>query len=89
MSVQAGHRSLTIRLMHQLKGEYGIDDDPSLDRLMQSKFSLNEKLERLRTLYEEILTIVEDGDIESEIEQADQFKDKDQWWWSELGAILL
>ena len=42
---------------------------------MQCKLSLNEKLERLRTLEEEILTIVED-DIETEIEQADQFKER-------------
>ena len=62
--------------MHQLEGEYGIDDGPSLDRLMQCKLSLNEKLEWLCTLDEEILTIVEDDDIESEIEQADQFKDR-------------
>ena len=74
--VRAGHRSSTTRLMHQLEREYGIDDGPSLDRLMQCKLSLNEKLERLHTLNEEILTIVEDDDIESEIEQADQFKDR-------------
>ena len=74
--VLAGHRLSTTRLMHQLEGEYRIDDGPSLDRLMQCKLSLNEKLERLRTLDEEILTIVEDDDIESEIEQADQFKER-------------
>ena len=74
--VRTGHRSLTTRLMHQLEEVYGIDDGSSLDRLMQYKLSLNEKLEWLRTLDEEILTIVEEDNIESEIEQADQFKDR-------------
>ena len=69
-------RSSTTRLIHQLEGEYEIDDGPSLDGLMQCKLSLNEKLEGLRTSDEEILTIVEDDDIETEIEQADQFKER-------------
>ena len=47
--VQAGHRSSTTSLTHQLKGEYEIDDGPSLERLMQCKLSLKEKLDRLCT----------------------------------------
>jgi len=42
---------------------------------MQCKLSLNEKLEWLRTLDEEILTLVPDDDIEMEIGQADTFKE--------------
>jgi len=45
--VRAGHRLSTTRLMHQLAGEYEIDDGPTLDRLMQCKVSLNEKLAKL------------------------------------------
>jgi len=76
--VQAGHRRSVIRLMHQLAGEYEIDDGPTLDRLMQCKVSLNEKLTKLCQLDEQILALVEDDDIENEIEQADQFKEKIQ-----------
>jgi len=43
---------------------------------MQCKLSLTEKLERLCTLDEEILTLVGDDDIEMKIEQADQFKER-------------
>lgn len=74
--MRAGHRSSTTRLMRQLEGEYEIDDGPSLERLMQCKLSLNEKLDRLRTLDDEILTLVVDEDIESESEQTDQFKER-------------
>ena len=45
---------------------------------MQCKVSLNEKLDRLRKLDEQILTLVKDDDIENEIEQADQFKERIQ-----------
>ena len=62
--------------MHQLDGEYEIEDGPSLDRLIQCKLSLNEKLNKLRELDEEILALIEDEGIESEIEQADQFKER-------------
>jgi len=62
--------------MRQLEGEYGIDDGPSLERLMQCKLSLNEKLDRVSTLDEEILALVDDDGIESEIEQADQFRER-------------
>ena len=74
--MRAGHRSSTTRLMHQLEGEYEIEDGPTIERLMQCKLSLNEKLQRLGTLDEEILTLVGDDDIESEIEQADIFKER-------------
>ena len=76
--VRAGHRSSATRLMRQLEGEYGIDGGPTLTRLMQCKLSLNEKLDRLRELNQEILALVEDDEIESEIEQADQFTERIQ-----------
>ena len=72
--VRAGHRSSATRLMHQLEGEYEIDDGPTLDRLM----SLNQKLDKIRELDEEILALVDDDGIENEIEQADQFKERIQ-----------
>ena len=71
--VRAGHRSSATRLIHQLEGEYEIEDGPMLDRLVQCKVSLNEKLDKLHELDDQILALVEDEDIESEIEQANQF----------------
>ena len=76
--VRAGHRSSATRLMHQLDGKYEIENGPTLNRLMQCKLSLNEKLDRLRALDEEILALVEDEGIADEIEQADQFKEQIQ-----------
>ena len=76
--VRAGHRSSATRLMNQLEGEYEIEDGPTLDRLKQCKVSLNEKLDKLRELDEQILALVKDENIESEIEQADQFKERIQ-----------
>ena len=73
--VRAGNRSSAARLMHQLDE---IEAGPTLNRLMQCKVSLNEKLDKLRDLDEKILTLVEDDDIENEIEQADQFKERIQ-----------
>ena len=76
--VRAGHRSSAARLLRQLEGEYEIDDGPTLDRLMQCKLSLNQKLDKIRELDEEILALVDDDGIENEIEQADQFKERIQ-----------
>ena len=68
----------TTRLMHQQEGECKVVDGPTLDRLMQCKISLNQKLVELRKLDEKILALVVDEDIESKIEQADQFTDRIQ-----------
>jgi len=62
--VRVSNSSSTTRLMHQLEGEYEIEAGPTLDRLMQCKVSLNEKLDKLRELDEQILTLVENDDIE-------------------------
>ena len=69
--VRAGHRSSATRLMHQLEGEYEIENGPTLDRLMQCKVSLNEKLDKLRELDEQILALVEEENIASEICNSD------------------
>jgi len=76
--VQAGHRSSATRLMHQLESEYEIDDGPTLDRLVQCKLSLTEKLDKLHEIDETILNLIDEENIESEIEQADQFKERIQ-----------
>ena len=44
------------------------------DRITRLNITLNEKLVTLKALDESILSAVEDGDIESEIEESENFK---------------
>ena len=44
---RAGHRSSVTRLMHQLEEASAVAEGPALDRLLQWKLSLNEKLQKL------------------------------------------
>jgi len=60
------------------EGECKVVDGPTLDRLIQCKISLNYKLDKLRKLDEKILALVADEDIQSKIEQTDQFTDRIQ-----------
>jgi len=76
--VRAGHRSSATRLMHQLAEESDTAEGPSLDRLMQCKLTLSDKLQKLHTLDDEILALVDDEAVEDEIEQADIFKERIQ-----------
>ena len=62
--------------MNQVDEASAVAGGPAIDKLLQWKLSLNEKLTKLQTLYEEILTLVEDGAIEDEIEQADVFRER-------------
>ena len=46
------------------------------DRITRLNITLNEKLVTLKALDESILSAVEDGDIESEIEESENFRGK-------------
>ena len=59
-NTQAAHRSLATRLMNQLAEESASEGEPTLERLLQCKLSLKEKLETLKTLDEETITLVEE-----------------------------
>ena len=74
--VRAGHRSSATRLMNQVDEASAVEGGPAIEKLLQWKLSLNEKLTKLQTLDEEILMLVEDGAIEDEIEQADVFRER-------------
>jgi len=64
--------------MHQLAVESDTAEGPSLDRLMQCKLTLMNRIQKLHTLDKEILTHVDDEAVEDEIEQADVFKERIQ-----------
>ena len=46
--IRAGHRSSATRLIHQLEEASALTEGPALDRLLQWKLSLNEKLQKLK-----------------------------------------
>jgi len=62
--------------MHQVEDASTVTGGPAIDKLLQWQLSLNEKLSKLQSLDDEILTLVEDGVIEEEIEQADVFRER-------------
>ena len=71
--IRAGHRSSATRLMNQLEEASAATGGPVLERLLQWKLSLNDKLQKLKSLDNEILALVNDDAIDDEIEQADVF----------------
>ena len=62
--------------MHQLEEATDVTGGPTLEKLLQWKLSLNEKLQKLKLLDNEILALVNDDGIEEEIEQADVFSER-------------
>ena len=75
---RAAHRSSATRLMNQLAEESASEGGATLERLLQCKLSLKEKLETLKTLDEEIIALVDEDALEDQIEQADVFKERVQ-----------
>ncbi|XP_065895078.1 uncharacterized protein [Dysidea avara] len=52
-----------------------LEDSPDIAKLSQLKLSLQEKLETIKILDGELLDIVEESELATEIEQADGFKE--------------
>ena len=75
---RAAHRSSATRIMNQLAEESASKDGPTLERLLQCKLSLKEKLETLKALDEEIISLVDEDALDDQIEQADVFKERVQ-----------
>ena len=69
--IRAGHKVSMTRMLTQINVLLA-DESPDLSKL---KLSLQEKLETLKLLDGEILGLVDKGDLISEIEQADNFKE--------------
>ena len=72
--VRAGHRASTTKIIRRLE-EVLAADPLDKDKLSQLKLTLGEKLEVLKRLDAEILTMVEEGVVADEIEQSDAFKE--------------
>ena len=71
-----GHRLSATRLMHQIEEASAVTEGLALERLLQWKLSLNEKLQKLKLLDNEILALVNDDAVEEEIEQVDVFSER-------------
>ena len=65
-----------MRLINQLEEASAATGGPVLKRLLQWKLSLNDKLQKLKSLDNEILALVNDNAIDDEIEQTDVFSER-------------
>ena len=73
--IRAGHRGSTTRILN-LTGDLLKADVVDGTKLAQLHLSLGEKLETLKQLDGEILELTEDGNLETEIQQADEYKER-------------
>ena len=73
--IRAGHRATVTRSLGEVSTTLG-NATPDLDRLSRLKLVLNEKLNTLNKLDSEILDIVAERELEDEIQQSDEYKDK-------------
>ena len=74
IEVRAEHKTSVTRMLNQIDGILA-EETPDVSKLSQLKQSLQEKLETLKLLDGEILELVEEDDIITEIEAADPFKE--------------
>ena len=72
--IRGGHKALATRMLSQIDALLE-QESPDLSKLSQLKLSLHEKLETLKLLDGEMLDLVEEEELTSEIEQADAFKE--------------
>ena len=73
--LRGGHRGSATRTMNIIDALLA-EESPDLARLAQLKRSLEEKLSTLTRLDSEILDLTEDEDLDTEIQEADEFKDR-------------
>ena len=71
-----GHCGSVTRLIVQLKSNLEEENGPNVPKLRQQRSLLSAKLEILSKLDEEILELTPEGEIEQEIDLADQTKEK-------------
>ena len=75
---RAAHRSSATRIMNHLAEESTSEDGPTLERLLQCKLSLKEKLETLKDESHLIIALVDEDPLEDQTDQADVFKERVQ-----------
>ena len=73
--IRGGHRSSATRTTNSIDTLLA-DGEPAPAHLAQLKLSLEEKLSTLTKLDSEILDLTEDDDVDAEIQEADEFKDR-------------
>lgn len=73
--IRAGHRASATRTMGQFDAAVGASPiDP--DQLSLLKLTLTEKLETLKKFDSEIIELTPEGDLESEIQQSDEYRER-------------
>ena len=86
-TTRKGHRQSATRLVNQV--ETLIEEaEPDMTKLRQYKVSLEEKREEIKALDASVLNVIEEERIESEIEQADIYKEKIQLAICGIEAVL-
>ena len=72
--IRAGHKASATRMLTQIDTLL-VEESPNLSKLSQLKLSLQEKLDTLKLLDSEMLGLIDEGELTSEIEQANAFKE--------------
>ncbi len=74
--VRAGHKSSATKMMTRVEEMLASGESLDLSKLNQLRMSLREKLEEIKVLDSEILSLVKDDEVDDEITQADLYKEK-------------
>jgi len=74
--VRAGHKASATRMMRAVDEVLTAGEDLDQARLNQLGMSLKEKLEEIKVLDNEILSLVADDELDDEISQADLYKEQ-------------
>ena len=74
--VRAGHKSSTIKMMTRVEEIMSSGESLDPSKLNQLRMSLREKLEEIKVVDGEILSLVKDDEVDDEIAQADLYKEK-------------
>ena len=72
--IRAGHRASTTRMLGQITA--ALEDTRDRDRLALLKLTLNKKLDTLNKLDSEIVELTADEDLENEIQQSDEYRER-------------
>ena len=74
--VRAGHESSATKTMTRVEEMLSSGESLDPSKLNQLRISLREKLEEIKVLDSEILSLVKDNEVDDEIAQADLYKEK-------------
>ena len=72
--IRASHKASTTKMLTRINVLL-VEDPPDISKLSQLKLSIQEKLETIKLLDGEMLDLVDEEELTSEIEQADAFKE--------------